>query len=421
MSIIEELTWRGAINQQTDGEGLKKLVEKKSVSLYCGVDPTADSLHIGHLIPYMVLKRFQLAGHRPVIVIGAGTATIGDPSGRNSERELQTTETIMKNAEAISQQMVHLFDANGPNGIKMVNNYDWLKEISFLDFLRNVGKDFSVNTMLSKESVQSRLETGISFTEFTYQIIQAMDYLHLYREHDVQLQVGGADQWGNITAGLDFIRKKEGPEAEAYGLTIPLLTNADGEKFGKSAGNAVWLDPEKTSPYEFYQFWMNQQDADIIKYLNYFSFRSKEEIEEIAGQMEAEPHRRHGQRALAEEMTVFVHSQEDLEEVQVLTDALFSGDVANLSVEQVKNASSAMESVTASKESQNIIDFLVDTTGIVNSRRQAREDINNGAVYIKGDRITDLDYMIDEEDSYNGQFILVRRGKKRWFLVNLED
>lgn len=421
MSIIEELTWRGAINQQTDGEGLKKLVEKKSVSLYCGVDPTADSLHIGHLIPYMVLKRFQLAGHRPVIVIGAGTATIGDPSGRNSERELQTTETIMKNAEAISQQMVHLFDANGPNGIKMVNNYDWLKEISFLDFLRDVGKDFSVNTMLSKESVQSRLETGISFTEFTYQIIQAMDYLHLYREHDVQLQVGGADQWGNITAGLDFIRKKEGPEAEAYGLTIPLLTNADGEKFGKSAGNAVWLDPEKTSPYEFYQFWMNQQDADIIKYLNYFSFRSKEEIEEIAGQMEAEPHRRHGQRALAEEMTVFVHSQEDLEEVQVLTDALFSGDVANLSVEQVKNASSAMESVTASKESQNIIDFLVDTTGIVNSRRQAREDINNGAVYIKGDRITDLDYMIDEEDSYNGQFILVRRGKKRWFLVNLED
>lgn len=421
MSIIEELTWRGAINQQTDEEGLKKLVEKKSVSLYCGVDPTADSLHIGHLIPYMVLKRFQLAGHRPVIVIGAGTATIGDPSGRNSERELQTTETIMKNAEAISQQMVHLFDANGPNGIKMVNNYDWLKEISFLDFLRDVGKDFSVNTMLSKESVQSRLETGISFTEFTYQIIQAMDYLHLYREHDVQLQVGGADQWGNITAGLDFIRKKEGPEAEAYGLTIPLLTNADGEKFGKSAGNAVWLDPEKTSPYEFYQFWMNQQDADIIKYLNYFSFRSKEEIEEIAGQMEAEPHRRHGQRALAEEMTVFVHSQEDLEEVQVLTDALFSGDVANLSVEQVKNASSAMESVTASKESQNIIDFLVDTTGIVNSRRQAREDINNGAVYIKGDRITDLDYMIDEEDSYNGQFILVRRGKKRWFLVNLED
>lgn len=421
MSIIEELTWRGAINQQTDEEGLKKLVEKKSVSLYCGVDPTADSLHIGHLIPYMVLKRFQLAGHRPVIVIGAGTATIGDPSGRNSERELQTTETIMKNAEAISRQMVHLFDANGPNGIKMVNNYDWLKEISFLDFLRDVGKDFSVNTMLSKESVQSRLETGISFTEFTYQIIQAMDYLHLYREHDVQLQVGGADQWGNITAGLDFIRKKEGPEAEAYGLTIPLLTNADGEKFGKSAGNAVWLDPEKTSPYEFYQFWMNQQDADIIKYLNYFSFRSKEEIEEIAGQMEAEPHRRHGQRALAEEMTVFVHSQEDLEEVQVLTDALFSGDVANLSVEQVKNASSAMESVTASKESQNIIDFLVDTTGIVNSRRQAREDINNGAVYIKGDRITDLDYMIDEEDSYNGQFILVRRGKKRWFLVNLED
>ena len=264
--------------------------------------------------------------------------------------------------------------------------------------------------MLSKESVQSRLETGISFTEFTYQIIQAMDYLYLYREHDVQLQVGGADQWGNITAGLDFIRKKEGPEAEAYGLTIPLLTNADGEKFGKSAGNAVWLDPKKTSP-----------DEDIVKYLKYFSFRSKAEIEEIAEQMEAEPHKRHGQRALAEEMTVFVHSEKDLKEVQVLTDALFSGDVANLSVNQVQNASSAMESVTAPKENQNIIDFLVDASGIVNSRRQAREDINNGAIYIKGERITDLDYVLGEEDSYDGQFILVRRGKKRWFLVNLED
>lgn len=420
MSIIEELTWRGAINQQTDEEGLKALTEEKSVSLYCGVDPTADSLHIGHLIPYMILKRFQLAGHRPVIVIGDGTGMIGDPSGRNSERSLLSMEDIQSNAQAIMKQMEHLFDANGENGIRMVNNYDWLKDLSFLEFLRDYGKDFSVNTMLAKDSVQNRLEHGISFTEFTYQIIQSIDFLHLYRQEDVQLQVGGADQWGNITAGLDLIRKKEGPEAKAFGLTIPLLTKADGTKFGKTAGGAIWLDPEKTSPYEFYQFWLNQQDEDVEKYLKYFSFRGKEEIEDLVQQTLAEPHKRIGQRALAEEMTAFVHSPEALKEAEQLSQALFSGDVADLRTDQVEQAFSAVPSATAPAEEQNIIDFLVDTTGIEPSRRQAREDINNGAIYIKGERITDLDYTVGSADSYDGQFILVRRGKKKWFLVRIQ-
>lgn len=420
MSIIEELTWRGAINQQTDEEGLKDLVASKSISLYCGVDPTADSLHIGHLIPFMVLKRFQLAGHQPVIVVGGGTGMIGDPSGRNSERDLQSIEQIQENAQGIMGQMERLFDANGENGIKMVNNYDWLKHIGFLEFLRDYGKDFNINTMMAKESVQNRLEFGISFTEFTYQIIQSIDFLHLYQEEDIQLQVGGADQWGNITAGLELIRKKEGAEARAYGLTIPLLTKADGTKFGKSAGGAIWLDAEKTSPYEFYQFWLNQQDEDIEKYMKYFSFRSKEEIDDIVERSKAEPHKRIGQTALAEEMTEFVHGKEALDEAVKLSEALFSGDVGDLTTDQIKNAFSGVPSSQAPAEEQNIIDFLVDTTEIESSRRQAREDIQNGAIYIKGERVTDLDYTITEEDSYDGQYILVRRGKKKWFLVYIK-
>lgn len=422
MSIIDELEWRGAINQVTNDEGLRDLVENNKIALYCGVDPTGDSLHIGHLIPFMVLKRFQLDGHKPYILIGGGTGMIGDPSGRNSERELLNVEQIEQNASAIAKQMEKLFEANTENGIAMVNNHDWLKDISFLEFLRDFGKDFNVNNMLGKESVQTRLEHGISFTEFTYQIIQSMDFLHLYQNHDVQLQVGGADQWGNITAGLDLIRKKEGTEdqeAEAYGLTIPLLLKADGTKFGKSAGGAVWLDPEKTSPYEFYQFWLNQQDADVVKYLKYFSFLSKEEIDELARQTEEEPHKRAAQRALAEEMTQFVHSKEALEDAQNISEALFSGNVAELTVAQLKNAESSMNTTATKAEAANLIDFLVDQTGIESSRRQAREDIKNGAIYIKGERIQDIDYTISENDTYDGEYILVRRGKKKYFLVEL--
>ena len=271
MNIIDELKWRGAINQATDLDALKELTDNNKIALYCGTDPTGDSLHIGHLIPFMILKRFQLAGHHPVIIIGGGTGAIGDPSGRKSERQLQTMDQVHHNEEALTAQMKKLF---GTENFTIVNNYDWLSKISLLDFLRDYGKLFNINTMLNKEVVASRLEAGISFTEFTYQILQSVDFLHLYRNNDVQLQIGGSDQWGNITAGIDLIHKVEGPDTKVYGLTIPLMLKADGTKFGKTAGGAVWLDPKKTSPYEFYQFWINQDDRDVVKYLKYFTFLS---------------------------------------------------------------------------------------------------------------------------------------------------
>lgn len=307
MNIIDELQWRDAINQQTDAEGLRELVETKNISLYCGVDPTGDSMHIGHLIPFMMMKRFQLAGHHPYILIGGATGTIGDPSGRTSERQLQTMEQVQVNVDALTAQMQSLFDFGGNDDVTMVNNFDWTHDLTLLDFLRDYGKNFNINTMLAKDIVSSRLETGISFTEFTYQILQSMDYLHLFKHHDVQLQIGGADQWGNITAGLDLIRKKEGAEAKAFGLTIPLMLKADGTKFGKTAGGAIWLDPKKTTPFEFFQFWLNQDDRDVVRYLKFFTFLTKEEIDDLANKVATEPHKREAQKTLAKEMTNFEH------------------------------------------------------------------------------------------------------------------
>jgi len=421
MNIIDELEWRGAINQQTDEEGLKKLTEEKNIALYCGVDPTSDSMHIGHLIPFIILKRFQMAGHKPVVLIGGGTGSIGDPSGRNSERQLQTMEKVQHNVEQLSAQMKQLFQAGEEeSGIRLTNNYDWLESLSFLDFLREYGKEFNVNTMLSKDIVANRLEQGISFAEFSYQIIQSVDFLHLYQHEDVQLQIGGSDQWGNITAGLDLIRRKEGYEAEAYGLTIPLLLKADGTKFGKTAGGAIWLNPEKTSPYEFYQFWFNQDDRDVVKYLKYFTFLNQEEIQELAVAVENEPHKRAAQKALAEEMTRFVHGQEALDEAIQISNALFSGEIQELTADQIESTFKDVPSSNAKNKEYDLVEFLVDVTGIESSRRQAREDINNGAIYIKGDRVQDVNYTISEKDSFDRRFIIIRRGKKKYFLVHLE-
>jgi tyrosyl-tRNA synthetase len=420
MTILDELEWRGAINQQTDEEGLKSLTEEKSIALYCGIDPSGDSMHVGHLIPFMILKRFQLAGHKPVILIGGGTGSIGDPSGRNSERVLQTMDKIMDNADKLSAQMRKLFKAGSEeSGIKLVNNYDWLSGLSFLDFLRDFGKEFNINTMLAKDVVSSRLDTGISFTEFSYQIIQSVDFLHLFQNEDVQLQIGGSDQWGNITAGLDLIRKKEGAEAKAFGLTIPLLLKADGTKFGKSADGAIWLDPEKTTPYEFYQFWFNQDDRDVVKYLKYFTFLTKDEIDELAEQVETEPHKRAAQKALAEEMTRFVHGQEALDEAISISQALFSGDIQDLTADQIATTFKDVPSSEAAKGEHNLVELLVDITGIEPSRRQAREDIKNGAIRLKGTQIQDVDYVVSEKDSYDNRFIIVRKGKKKYFLINL--
>lgn len=422
VNIIDELEWRGAINQQTDEEGLRKLLDEESIALYCGIDPTGDSMHIGHLIPFMILKRFQMAGHQPVVLIGGGTGSIGDPSGRTSERQLQTMEQINKNAEKLSNQMRQLFDAGSEeSGIRLMNNADWLGEMGFLEFLREYGKEFNINTMLAKDVVSSRLDSGISFTEFSYQIIQSIDFLHLFKAENVQLQVGGSDQWGNITAGLDLIRKKEGAKAEAYGLTIPLLLKADGTKFGKTADGAVWLDPEKTTPYEFYQFWYNQDDRDVDQYLKYFTFLSQDEIADLAQQTENEPHKRIAQQVLAEEMTRFIHGQEALDEAIKISDALFSGNVQDLTADQIEMSFKDVPASEMTREEIDLVSFLVDETKISPSRRQAREDIKNGAIYLKGERVQDINYTVSTIDSYEDRFILVRRGKKKYFMVHLID
>ncbi|MEJ1311432.1 tyrosine--tRNA ligase [Latilactobacillus sakei] len=416
-NIIDELTWRDAINQQTDADGLRELTEKKSISLYCGVDPTGDSMHIGHLIPFMMMKRFQLAGHHPYIVIGGGTGSIGDPSGRKSERQLQTMEMVQHNVEALSGQMKRLFgeDAN----VSMVNNYDWLSKISLLDFLRDYGKLFNINTMLAKDVVASRLDVGISFTEFTYQILQSVDFMHLYKAHDVQLQIGGADQWGNITSGIDMIHKIEGSETEVYGLTIPLMLKADGTKFGKTAGGAIWLDPEKTTPYEFYQFWLNQDDRDVVKYLKYFTFLDEAEINELAKTVETAPEKREAQRRLAEEVTRFVHGQAELEGAQKITEVLFSGDIKALDVKEAEQAFQKAPTVEITAEKKNIVDFLVEG-GIESSKRQAREDVQNGAITINGDRLRETTLEIDPSENFEGKFVIVRRGKKKYFLARVK-
>ncbi|MEK3943239.1 MULTISPECIES: tyrosine--tRNA ligase [unclassified Paenibacillus] len=418
MNIIDELEWRDAINQQTDAEGLRELTNQKSVSLYCGVDPTGDSMHIGHLIPFMVLKRFQLAGHRPVILIGGATGTIGDPSGRQSERSLQTLEQIQANVDALTAQMKKLFVTDGDNQIRMVNNYDWTHKINVIEFLRDYGKNFSINSMLAKDVVASRLDSGISFTEFSYQILQSLDYLHLFQHEDVQLQIGGSDQWGNITSGLDLIRKKEGSEAVAFGLTIPLMLKADGTKFGKTAGGAIWLDPNKTTAFEFYQFWANTDDRDVVKYLKYFTFLSKEQIDALSEKVQTEPHKREAQITLAEEMTRFVHGEELLEQAKRITAALFSGDIKSLTADEIEQGFKEMPTYETTLESKNIVEWLVDL-GIEPSKRQAREDITKGAISMNGEKVSDVAFEVTASEAIGGRFIIIRKGKKNYSLVKL--
>ncbi|RMC48419.1 tyrosine--tRNA ligase [Lactobacillus sp. ESL0263] len=416
--ILEDLKWRGAINQQTDAEGLAKYLEEHDdLALYCGTDPTGDSLHIGHLIPFMILKRFQLAGYHPVIVIGGGTGTIGDPSGRSTERVLLDAEKLHQNEIALTKQMEKLF---GTENFEIVNNAEWLDKLSLIDFLRDYGKHFQVNNMINKDVVASRLENGISFTEFSYQILQAIDFYQLNKNHGVQMQIGGSDQWGNITAGIDLIHKLMGSDREAFGLTIPLMLKADGTKFGKSAGGAIWLDPEKTSPYEFYQFWINQDDRDVVKYLKYFTFLSHEEIDELAEQVKTEPWKRTAQKTLAKEVTKFVHGEEGLAEAEMITDSLFSGNVKDLTVTQIEQGLKSAPTAESGSAAKNIVDFLVDTK-IESSKRQAREDVENGAIYINGDREQSVDFEVDPSKAFDGKYVIVRKGKRKYTLVNIKD
>ncbi|NYE07673.1 tyrosyl-tRNA synthetase [Bacillus niacini] len=416
MDLLQDLAWRGLIYQQTDEESLKDLISKESISLYCGADPTADSLHIGHLVPFLTLRRFQQHGHRPIVLVGGATGLIGDPSGKSEERNLQTLEAVQKNVEGIQKQLAAIFDFDGQNGAVMVNNYDWAGSMDIVTFLRDIGKHIGVNYMLAKDTIASRLESGISFTEFTYTILQAMDFNHLYENFNCKLQVGGSDQWGNITSGLELIRKMQPEGAKAFGLTIPLVTKADGTKFGKTEGGAVWLDAKKTTPYEFYQFWINAADADVVKYLKYFTFLSHEEIEGLEKSVQEEPHLRLAQKALAEEMTRLIHGEDSLQQAIKITEALFSGDVRSLSASEIQQGFKDVPSFNASETDGNLVDLLV-AAKISPSKRQAREDITNGAVTVNGERITDTAYVLQDSDRIEGQFTIIRRGKKKYTLI----
>ncbi|PTH60146.1 tyrosine--tRNA ligase, partial [Staphylococcus arlettae] len=414
-ALIEDLQWRGLIYQQTDESNLEALLNKEQVSLYCGADPTADSLHIGHLLPFLTLRRFQNHGHRPIVLLGGGTGMIGDPSGKSEERVLQTEEQVEQNVAGIAQQMHKLFEFETEKGAQLVNNKDWLGKISLIDFLRDYGKHVGVNYMLAKDSIQSRLENGISFTEFTYTILQAIDFGHLNQTYNCKVQVGGSDQWGNITSGIELMRRMYG-QTEAYGLTIPLVVKSDGKKFGKSEGGAIWLDSAKTSPYEFYQFWINTSDDDVIKFLKYFTFLEHSEIERLEQSLQEAPHLREAQKALAENVTAFIHGEDALNDAIRISQALFSGDLKSLSSQELKEGFKDVPQVTLSHDTTNIVEAIVES-GISSSKRQAREDVTNGAIYINGERQQDVGYTFTAADKIDNEFTIIRRGKKKYFMV----
>ncbi|PRO65503.1 tyrosine--tRNA ligase [Alkalicoccus urumqiensis] len=421
MTLMEDLQQRGLINQATDEKGLKELLEKEQVKLYCGFDPTGDSLHIGHLITIITLRRFQLAGHQPFPLVGGATGLIGDPSGKNAERTLNEQSVVEGFSDKIRSQLEKHLDFTGENKAVLMNNYDWIGQMTVVDFLRDTGKHFSVNYMLAKESVEARIQSGISFTEFSYQILQSLDFHHLYKEHGVKLQIGGSDQWGNITAGLELIRRMHGADEEerepAFGFTIPLVTKADGQKFGKTEGGAVWLDPEKTSPYEFYQFLLNTDDQDVIKFLKFFTFVELAEIEELEDEVKERPHERAAQRRLAEELTRFVHGEEALQQAQNISAALFGkGELTELTASEIEQGFKDVPGVTLSVEEIPLVDLLIET-GAAPSKRQAREDIQNGAVYLNGGRCQELDKSVGKTEKIEDTFTILRRGKKKFFLI----
>ena len=420
VDILQDLQKRGLINQVTDEEGLREHLNNNKITLYCGFDPTGDSLHVGHLVPLTMLKRFQLAGHNAIALIGGGTGMIGDPSGRSEERSLNSEEVVKHYSESIAKQIIRILKIDGNDeSIRTRNNYEWLSELTMIDFLRDVGKHFGINYMLAKESVSARMEQGITYTEFSYMLLQSLDFMKLYEQEGVTLQIGGSDQWGNITAGLEYIRRSRenlDEEVKAYGLTVPLITKADGTKFGKSSGEAVWLDPEQTTPYEFYQFWYNTDDRDVIKFLKYFTFLSHEEIEELQKSVEKEAWKRKAQIRLAEEMTKMVHGEDALLQAQKISEALFSGDVKNLSINDIEQGFKDVPSHEMKLADIGLVDLLVEAN-ISSSRRQAREDISNGAIYINGDRNQDINYTLTEDDRLDNKFTIIRRGRRNYFLI----
>lgn len=416
MDLLKDLEYRGLVNQVTDVEGLTKQLEQGKITLYCGFDPTADSLHIGHLLTVLTLRRFQLAGHKPLALVGGATGLIGDPSGKKAERTLNEKELVVQFSNRIKDQLSRFLDFEGENKAKIVNNYDWIGNLDVISFLRDVGKNFGLNYMLAKDSVESRIQSGISFTEFSYMILQSYDFLKLFQQENCRLQIGGSDQWGNITAGLELIRKSTDDEGKAYGFTIPLVTKSDGTKFGKTEGGAIWLDEEKTSPYELYQFFINTDDRDVLKFIKYFTFLAHDEINALEEELQTSPEKRSAQKKLAEEVTKLVHGEEALQQAIKISEALFSGEIANLSGAEIKLGFKDVPSFECADEEISLLDLLV-AAKISPSKRQGREDIQNGAVYVNGDRVTDLDKVIKKADRLDEQFIIIRRGKKKYFLI----
>lgn len=414
--FFSELKSRGLVHQATDEAALEKQLNETSVKLYVGFDPTADSLHIGHLLPILMLRRFQQQGHVPIALVGGGTGMIGDPSFKDQERQLNTLATVQEWSNSIKNQLAHFIDFEDSNNPAIIaNNYDWLGELKLIDFLRDIGKNFTINYMMSKESVKRRIESGISYTEFAYQLLQAYDFLNLYDNHGCLLQLGGSDQWGNITSGIELLRRER--EVQGFGLTVPLITKADGTKFGKTEGNAVWLDANKTTPYEFYQFWINTDDRDAIKFLKYFTFLSLSEIAAIEEEFSAAPEKRAAQKALAKEVTTLVHGKNAYEQAVHISESLFSGAIKSLSAAEIKQGFKGVPTYAVqSSDSLDIIELLV-TAKIEPSKRQAREDLQNGAISINGERIQDLSYQVTNSDKIDGQYVVVRRGKKKYFLL----
>ena len=417
MNIFDELKARGLVFQTTDEAALSKALTEDMVCYYVGYDPTADSLHLGNLVLILTMKRLQMAGHKPYALVGGATGLIGDPSFKDSERSLQTKDTVTKWSGKIRSQLERFLDfENGENKAEMTNNYNWFENLTFIDFLRDVGKHFTVNYMISKDSVKSRMESGISYTEFAYQIMQGYDFYELNQLHNVTLQLGGSDQWGNMTAGTELLRRKANKQGHV--ITIPLITDSTGKKFGKSEGNAIWLDADKTSPYEMYQFWLNVDDADAVKMLKIFTFLSLEEIAEIEEQFEAARHERLAQKVLAREVVSLVHGKAAYEQAVKTSEILFGGgDLRQLDAKSILTGlKAAPQHQVTDDEDLTLVELLI-SAGIAPSKRQAREDITNGAIYINGERVQALDYVITDSDKIENRLTVIRRGKKKNFVL----
>ena len=423
MSILEELRWRDLLADCTDPEELGKRLDGASVTLYCGFDPTADSLHVGHMVPLLALRRFQNCGHHPIAVAGGATGSIGDPSGKSEERQLLTKDHIRANLEAVKPQLARLLDFDTPtNPARVMDNADWIGPVSYLDFLRDVGKHFSVNMMIAKESVRGRMEdreSGISYTEFSYMLLQAFDFMHLRAEHQCELQIGGTDQWGNITAGIDLCRKKL--NRPAFGLTLPLVTKSDGTKFGKTESGAIWLDPARTSVYKFYQFWIRTDDRDVVRHLKFFTFMSREDIDDLAAQLTARPEARVAHKALAKAMTEMIHGASETAEVIRASEILFGGGlegIAERTFEEIVGEvpTRDVDGGVFDGEGWPLLQALVHA-GLCASKGQARKDLQGGGIYLNNERQTDALRALGRDGLLFGKYLLLRKGRRNYTVL----